>query len=357
MKDVEFFRKILEIKDPWQVLSVSVDQLKKQIDIHIGFEGILKKTMFGFVGKKGLFGMGGKSICPSCHTTLPQNDQLETFRVQHLAIADFTTYLHIPSPDTFKSPQSDCICMYPWAVTGTRCTRPMYNFIVDMLKKISSQKEVAEITGVTDEELQNVIEITGVQPTAVTVTNAAASFSVNPAEHSSIPHFAHPSWQSLIAGDLSIQTSVVGLSLLLQRARTKYDKVPTLSTSIGEAKVLRQFFLRNKKLLKNEIAQLHNKLHADKNEPDRLAGKNSSIPVESALVWKRIASGEQRIETRLIGLQLLLGQVVRKSQLSNPNDEDHEIDIRSIRDFFIKHEVRLGKEIEQLCEQADTSIG
>jgi hypothetical protein len=357
MKDIEFLREILEMKAPWQVLNVSVDQRKKQIDIYIGFEGILKKTMFGFSVKKGLFGKGGKSTCPRCHTTLPQNDHLETFKVQHLAIADFTTYLHIPSPDTIKSPQSDCICMYSWAVTGTKCTQPMYNFVVDMLQKVSNYKKVAEITGVTDEELQNITEISGVKPTAVANDAAGSSLRVSSAGESGIPHFAHPSWQSLIAGNTSIKTSVFGLSLLLQRARAKYDKNPTLTTCIDEAKVLRQFFLRNKKLLKDEIAQLTNKSQRGKNEPVRVAAKNSNIPAESALVWKRIASGEQRLETHLIGLQLLLGRVLRKSQSPDQSAEDREADIRSICHFFIKHEKRLGKEIAQLGEKADASMG
>ena len=335
MQNFEFFNELLELRTPWQVADVSVDQSRKRVDIHLGFKGPAKKSLFGFASKKGIFGMGGNATCPHCQSILPKNGSFKTISVRHLSVADFITYLHIPSPGTVKSLNTDCVCMQSWMVAGTRCTPAFYDYVLSLLHKVSERDAVTDLISISAKELQEIIDVSDMKTAA---------------EDSGVPELHHPNWRRLVSGEITIQPDFLALNMLLRRVRASYEKSPSAESSLEGAKVLRQFFLRNQKMLKVEIEILSGRNADVVNSKARIRSSvtESNLPDESALVWQKVASGELSINTKQIGLQMLLSQM-RKSLMQNPDDSNREAYIRKVRNCCIKNREYLKDEIAQLA--------
>jgi hypothetical protein len=77
-------------------------------------------------------------------------------------------------------------------------------------------------------------------------------------EASTIPSLDSPKWQLLIKGDLAIKSNAMAFNMLLQRVRMSYRRNPGIETTLAGATLLQQFFMRNQKVLQQEIDQLNN---------------------------------------------------------------------------------------------------
>jgi len=356
MQEHAFYEQLLELHSPWQVLDVSIDPPSKRLDIHLGFHGVLNKRLLDLTRVKVMFGIAAQHTCPQCHSVLPKNNEFDAIAVRHLPIAGFSTYLHVPSPGTVQSTKSDCACMKSWVAKGTRCTVAMRDHVVTLLQAVKSTKSVLQLAGITDEELHKIIQ------SAKTLTAGVPKDKSTPdradaTENSDIPHLNHPNWQLLITGKLPIQTVSVAFRMLVQHVRASYNKSPGRTAGIAGAKLLRQFFVRNKKSLQRELDQINNY------RPGRgvdAAGSSKPIPgadnlpTESALVWQRIVNGDQHLHTSMVGLQMILEQV-RKSVQLDPSTVNRQAGIRSLYQFIIKHKGRLSQEIAQLTDSSVTS--
>jgi hypothetical protein len=357
MQEHAFYKQLLELHSPWQVLDVSIDQPSKRLDIHLGFSGVLNKRLLDLSRVKVMFGIAEQNTCPQCHAVLPKNDQFETIAVRHLPIAGFATYLHVPSPGTVKSTKSDCTCMQSWVAEGTRCTVAMRDHVVALLQAVTSTKPVLQLAGITGEELNEIIKSSKTLSTGVTIDKGTLSRD-DSAENSNIPPFDHPNWQLLINGKLPIQTVSVALRMIVQHVRAIYNKSPGRSAGIAGAKLLRQFFLRNEKSLQGEIDQIKNyrpvRGVAASGSPKPIPGADN-LPTESALVWQRIINGDQQLTTSMVGLQMILEQA-RKSVQRDPSTVNRQVGVRILYQFFIKHKARLSQEIAQLTDSSATPV-
>jgi hypothetical protein len=357
MQEHAFYKQLLELHSPWQVLDVSIDQPSKRLDIHLGFNGVLNKSLLDLSRVKVMFGIAEQNTCPQCHSVLPKNNEFETITVRHLPIAGFATYLHVPSPGTVQSTKSDCACMQPWVAEGTRCTVAMRDHVVALLQAVTSTKSVLQLAGITDEELHEIIKSSKTLSTDVTNDKGTLP-RAGSTDSSDIPHLGHPNWQLLINGKLPIQTVSVALRMLLQHVRANYNKSPGRTAGIAGAKLLRQFFVRNKKSLQGEIDQIINYRPGKEVEAagsrEPIPGADN-LPTESALVWQRIVNGDQHLNTSMVGLQMILEQV-RKSVQQDPSTVNRQAGIRSLYQFFIKHQGRLSQEIAQLTDSSATSV-
>jgi hypothetical protein len=358
MQDHTFYEQLLELHSPWQVLNVSVDQSSKRLDIHLGFSGILNKGLLDLNRVKVMFGIADQHICPLCQSELPKNDEFKTITVRHLPVAGFATYLHVPSPGSVQSTRPDCACMQSWVAEGTGCTVAMRNHIVALLQAVKSTNSVLQLTGITDEELQNIIAST--KTLSAGFTNDKATLPrAGSTDSSNILPLDHPNWQLLINGKLPIRTVSVALRMLLQHVRANYNKSPGRTAGIAGAKLLRQFFVKNKKSLDREIDEINN--YRPGRGVETADNRNSlpgtdNLPEESALVWQQIVNGDQQLSTNMMGLQMILVRV-RKSMQQDSGAVNRQACIRSLYQFFIKHKERLSQEITQLTESTVTSVG
>lgn len=250
MQHIDYLDQLLEIHQPWQVSNVLVSQSSKRLDIFIGFGEPEKKGLFGFSLKRDFLGGSKRLSCPYCQTALPRNGEFEIITVRHLPIAGFATYLHVPSPGTVQSSYSECSCMRSWEADGTLCTIAMRDYIVSFFQAGTSLKTVAQLTYFSEDELMAIRQ-------SANIGASPAPFRADAAKSHNIPNVDHQKWQQLIKGDLAIQTQFVALNLLLHRLRREVDKSPDVVTSVASAEQLYKFFVRNQKVLKNEIDQIN----------------------------------------------------------------------------------------------------
>ncbi len=346
MQDLDFCKQILGLQDPWQVQAVEIDPPSNRLDIYIGYAG---------GRKKGLFGSSDQATCPHCQASLPQTGDYEAVTLRHLPLANLRTYLHVPPAGMVQSERDDCVCMRAWAAAGSRYTQAMQEHVIDALQAAPTNQIAARLAGVSSSEAREISELTGIAPAgrdaAPAAETAAAdsddSHDFDLADTSHIPGADHKGWQRLINGELPIQTDSVALRMLLQRVRSNVEKDPGEQTRRAGAQSLRQFFIKNQQLLKHEIELLG----ADQTTMASRAGGDhagaSGLPPESAAVWQKLINGEQQLETRVVGLQMMLERI-RQSVERNPAESNRLAGARILRQFFAKHQSRLGNEIAQL---------
>jgi|GEM_PF-5180554 len=358
MLDLEFCKQILGIQAPWQVLSVTIDQPAKRLDIHIGFTGAIKRSVFGFTLKKGGLGLGGQPSCPYCHTIIPKNGDYKTVRVRHLPLAGFATYLHVPEPGTVRSSKSDCVCMQSWVANGTSCTNAMHDYLVAMLRSVSNADTILQLTGITPDELREFNSIAKSKPTEVAGKEEVPSGPEHRGEPN-VPDLEQPIWRSLIKGNRSLQSGNVALNMLLQRARMNYDKSPDVETVMAGATRLRQFFLRNQSLLKQEMDQLCNRSTGDgvaagsrknrtnQNDSAINSVEVSNIPGLDHPNWQLLIKGDMTIQSNAVAFNMLL-QRVRMSYAKSPGVETTVAGAKILQQFFVRNQKVLKQEIGQL---------
>lgn len=348
MQELDFFKQLLGLEDPWQVDSVEIDRPSNRLDIHIGYAG---------GRKKGLFGGNEKPHCPECSAELPSGDDYESVSLRHLPMAGLRTYLHVPPADAVDCDRADCVCIKPWAAAGVRMTQVMQEHVLAAMQSAHSNQAAAKLAGISSSEIREISEITGIGVSAQDdqVQNEArlqedtASHDFELVDSGRVPPADHAGWQRLINGELPIRTDSVALRMLLQRVRNDIEKNPTEQSRLAGGKVLRQFFIKNQQLLHEEIELLR----ADQGLADR-AGEEShggNLPPESAPVWQQLIDGDLRLDTRVVGLQMMIERV-RQSIERNPTQANRLAGARILRQFFSKHQNRLEAEIRQLGGQA-----
>lgn len=346
MQDLDLCKQLLGLTDPWQVEAVEVDQPSNRLDIYIGF---------GVAGRKGLFGGGGQSLCPRCHTQLPRTGDFEAVTLRHLPVTGLRTYLHVPPAGTVQSDQIDCVCMHDWMASSIKFTEAMHDYIVLTLENAASNQAAAKLAGVSSGEVREVSEATGVVPagregepglpSAATETSDSHEFAIEATGN--VPGASHSGWQRLINGELAIQTDSVALRMLLQRVRNNLEKDPSQQTRLAGAQSLRQFFIKNQQLLKREIEMLTAEEQAFSDRTDTETSASGGLPPESAAVWQQLIAGKLRLDTRVVGLQMMIERV-RQSVEQKPTEGNKLAGARILRQFFAKHQSRLANEIAQL---------
>lgn len=154
-------------------------------------------------------------------------------------------------------------------------------------------------------------------------------------------------WQLLIDGQLEIQSSAVGLTMLLERIRLTIGRVPSPAARLAAARVLRQYFEKYRSRHEAELKLLV--------AEDTLYHPDSSgqvvefveVPPENHPSWDKLIRGELQIRTEALGLKMLLERV-RLSLGSEPTEALRLAAARVLRQYFIKHRSRHRAELEQL---------
>ena len=77
------------------------------------------------------------------------------------------------------------------------------------------------------------------------------------------------------------------------------------------------------------------------------ASGSATVPASDAAIWKRLATGQQELETDILGLRLLLART--KSEFNEAQDEEaRERRLSKLHRYFEKNAQQLGQELEQL---------
>lgn len=338
MLDHELCKEILGLDDSWSVSSIEIDEPSRRLDITIRYGAPKKKSLFR----------------RSDDDDAPQS----TITYRHLPIAGYRTYLHVPKPETTESNKV-------WAPAGSQYTKEMEAYIVKALNSCRSVSIAAKLIGISPAEAREISERTGAgedyeaAPAPISAATPLPEAAAEPVpaaaggprsfdlETSDLPRETHPNWQRLISGEIPVQSNVVALQMLLQRVRQQIDTDPTETTRLSAARLLRQYFIKNQNQHPTEIAVLKGEEMVPEATMATTEFAAGVVPPESDACWQKILDGDLKIDTREVGLQMMLERV-RLSVERNPSEASKLAGIRILRQFFLKHQNRLSNEIAQL---------
>ncbi len=334
MSDTEILSQVLNLGEEWHVQSAEVDQPSNRIDINIGFGPAKKKTFFG----------------------RKSNSEVPTIALRHLPIFGMRTFLHVPAPGAVDSEKV-------WNPAGSKLTNEMEEFLIEILNNSKSNQATAKISGITSAEVREISERTGagadnLADALYNVASAASSGSISDytetksfelIEHSDIPAETHDNWQRVISGDIPIQSNVVGLQMLLQRIRQDIANNPSEISRIKSAKLLRQYFVKNQKQHKLDLALISGNTDQimTQDAPVSYSTAQEGFPADNHIIWQKIINGDLQIQTSNVALQMMLERV-RQSVERNPSESSRQAGTKILRQFFIKHKDRLVSEAQQM---------
>lgn len=347
MHELDFCKQMLGLHDPWQVEEVEIDQPSHRLDIFIGF---------GDGRKKGLFKGRTQPHCPYCNTALPRTGEYQAVTLRHLQVAGLRTFLHLPPPNSVKSSQPDCDCMQQWAANpDSKFTEAMLNFVVQAIEAAPNNQIAAKITGISSSDVREISEQTGAVSGSHTTADddeisparaSETSHDFDLIETGEVPPAEHDGWQRLINGDIPIQTDSVALRMLLQRVRSNLEKNPSADTRLVGAHALRQFFIKHQQQLAHELESLRGEQLAMSGR-STIAVTATGLPSETDPVWQDLIKGKLRLDTRIVGLQMMIERL-RQSIEHNPSPTNEQAGVRILRQFFGKHQNRLSHELGQI---------
>jgi phage anti-repressor protein len=345
MSDTEILSQILNLGDEWHIQSTEVDRPSNRLDITIGFGPAKKKSFFGS----------------------NKVDSFPLVTLRHLPIFRMRTFLHVPEQG---SVESDKI----WNPAGSKLTNEMEEFLIEILNSSSSNHATSKISGITAAEVREVSERTGAGAdnladalssvaSATTANNTLTDYNEEKSfeliQHSDIvPPETHENWQRIINGDIPIQTNAVGLQMLLQRIRQDIANNPSEISRIKSAKLLRQYFVKNQKVHKAEIAAISG--ISEQTIPQDTATVHvmgqGGFPADNHIIWKNIINGDLQIQTSNVALQMMMERV-RQSVERNPSEASMQAGTKILRQFFIKHKDRLTNEAQQMGISTANPVG
>jgi hypothetical protein len=154
-------------------------------------------------------------------------------------------------------------------------------------------------------------------------------------------------WQLLIDGHLEIQSTAVGLTMLLERIRLTIGRTPSAAARLAAARVLRQYFEKYRTRHDAELKLLVAEEVLYQPDSSGQVVEFVEVPPENHPSWDKLIRGELQIRTEALGLKMLLERV-RLSLGSEPTEALRLAAARVLRQYFIKHRSRHRAELEQL---------
>src|SRR5438876_533441 len=117
MRDVELYRHLLGLEEPWTVRSVELKVGEQRVDVWAGHvEGV-------------------RWPCPECGTALALYDHAEERVWRHLDSCQFLTYLHAPPPRVECPTHGVRQVRLPWADARARFTSLFERLAIDVLQE------------------------------------------------------------------------------------------------------------------------------------------------------------------------------------------------------------------------------
>lgn len=115
MRDVDVFRKLLELQKPWKVVRVSLSSDDKCVDLWLGHRPRIPFP------------------CPECGVLLPVYDHAPARKWRHLEHGEYLTWLYARVPRVACLLHGVRQVRVPWALPGARYTIPFESHAIDVL--------------------------------------------------------------------------------------------------------------------------------------------------------------------------------------------------------------------------------
>ncbi|MGQ0659130.1 MAG: hypothetical protein ACT4NU_13765 [Chromatiales bacterium] len=363
MQDNQLLGRILKIDYPWRIDRVELDEPSNRLDVHVALSGEHQRLK--------LWGPSA-SRCRRCHRELPDPGTLGHLTLRHIPLGETRTYLRVPVYDAAGCPDPQCVCVRAWGMSGLRFTHHMAELAIKTFRATKSYAETAKLLDVTIADAHEICDRAGVMvetAPAAGDTRFAAAVPVAVIEPASpatrtvaIPPESHPGWQSLINGEIPVETDVLALKMMLERVRMAIVRNPTSASRLAGAKILRQYFLKYQHLHRSELAQISGgqvaggrAAESNRHLPDLTAtvapqGMTGvrGIPPESHRGWQLLIDGQLRVQPDALALQMMLERI-RMTIARNPTSAARDAGAKILRQYFVKHQHRHRAEIAQLA--------
>jgi transposase len=115
VRDIAFFSKLLDLKSPWRVQSVSLDTRKRRIDVWLAHRP------------------NASFACPECGRPSPLRDHVSARSWRHLDHGGFLTWLHTHLPRVACPVHGIRRVRVPWALRGSRFTIAFERHAINVL--------------------------------------------------------------------------------------------------------------------------------------------------------------------------------------------------------------------------------
>ena len=120
MRDVELYRQILGLPDPWRVTGVTLDEPGQRIVVQVDYAA------------------GHRWCCPQCGKTLPLHDHAPERSWRHLDTCQLQTIVKARIP-RIDCPEHGVVQInVPWAESHSRFTLMMERWIIDVLQQCAT---------------------------------------------------------------------------------------------------------------------------------------------------------------------------------------------------------------------------
>lgn len=138
MQDRELYRQILDIKQPWEIVGVSLDRSNREVRVSVEWNPTRGVT------------------CPECGKSCPQHDRRER-SWRHLDTCQYRTILTATIPRVKCEEHGVLQVNTPWAEAGSRFTAMFERLVIDWLHE-ASIKAVAEQLNLSWDEVDGVMQ-------------------------------------------------------------------------------------------------------------------------------------------------------------------------------------------------------
>lgn len=238
---------------PWRTTQYRIDPVAKMLHLwitrHPQPETVAKKRSW-----LGLFGPA--TTTPAATPAPTQGPEMQW---RHLNCMDYTCVIH--TTDVLEERHHDL----PWlGKPGMPFSNRMAKQVIQTVANGVELSTVADLYSIAYADLWKfkfAIDNgqADAQRSAPPARAAASAVPAAPQAHA-IPDVAHPVWERLIEGQLSIDIQTLGLQLLLSKLRQQVQLQPTPEVRQVKLRELHRYTLRNAHSLVHELTQI--KQHA-----------------------------------------------------------------------------------------------
>jgi hypothetical protein len=155
-----------------------------------------------------------------------------------------------------------------------------------------------------------------------------------------IPADSDACWQKVINGEIQLESSTVGLKMMLERIRMSLARNPSDSNRRAGAKILRQYFIKHARSHRDDIA----KLTGGASQKHQAIG---ALPSERDPFWQQLINGEVGLAIDDVGLKMMLERI-RLAILNNPSDGQRLAGAKILKQYFTKYRARHQAQLDQL---------
>ena len=306
---------LLGLFHPWTIKKIQLNETAKKLVIEIGKQ--TDKSLFAFMHNK-------------------HSANLMSKRWQHIKLGQYSSYIEVNLPAAELAELASTLPPAFLGAPGKLITREISESIRIGYANHLDSKIIADFLGldieITDTEIKDI----------KAKAQKKNSLALLPLESNDI-------WKDILTEQRPFSTQMLPLKLLLSRLKLEITKDPGTSTLQKSIMELRAFFIRHSAQLKSEYQQLGAYEIPPTDKKTQSTRLKLLLPGSQSIIWQQLLTGELKLKSKSMPLQLCLAQQQRTYQTSS-NDQQRDEAIRTLQLFFKHNAKNLIAELKFLAD-------